>query len=130
MSDDLTQRLVKCPGWKWVRGLLMRTHEGDVCDVSYVSESGAPVHESYTEDEGWAKIVGAIPVAADPLLPGWVLRLVRDAWSAPNAHTMPWLSGSAWDVRLDRHLCDDTGFSGVTELDALVTALAAAPVKA
>jgi len=117
------RRLVKCPGWKWVRGLLMRTHEGDVCDVSYVSESGAPVHESYTEDEGWAKIVGTIPVATDPLLPGWVLRLVREATDDPRANTTH-LNGG-WVVANGRMNAQIFQMRD-TELEALVDALESA----
>ena len=89
MSDDLMRRLVKCPGWRWFRHLLMRADDGGVYDVHYVSETGAPVHDAYMEHGGWVKTVGGIPVATDPFLPGWTLLLVRKASGDPYAHTCP-----------------------------------------
>lgn len=117
-DDELMRRLVKCPRWEWTRGLLGHDSVAG-CDVLVTSVRDGVPHDRHDNPL-------SVPVADDPLLPGWVLRLVREATDDPGAHAV--LREGRWFVVNGKmhaqvfRMCD-------TEIEALVLALEAAPVK-
>lgn len=90
--------------------------------VEDVSESGHPIVRSYRGQHT------RVPDLADPLLPGWLLHLLRER-TGPGTHAHPdVVAGGGWDVWVDRAEPGSPAVwrcigSGDTEIDALLAAL-------
>ena len=119
-GDDLAKRAVKCKAWRWMRGMM--TNWGRVLAVD--TNGYAHIWEQAVT---LAPMPGdAVPDLADPATVGCILALVREAWEAPDAHTMRyWRPDNtfAWlCVSPDARLPTRQSY-GETEAEALVVAL-------
>lgn len=126
MTDEelkIARALVKCSAWKWLPGMLLRdltrSKRGRVHKVGndWVVYFGINSESRYRcETVGYS----VVPDITDPATLGCIVRLVRDARSAPSASTLKVSTG--WSVWSDKRL----GL-GRTEAEALLRALQAAP---
>ena len=120
-----------CKGWRWMPGMLARPIKYPmlglrvlILDDPYIwlstvgAEAGPP---------RMIADVNATPDLADPATLGCLLALVRKAWGDPGIYAAPQADAPP---RLVPGVClpDDSVISGgVTEAEALVLALEAAP---
>jgi hypothetical protein len=137
MSDlhDLARHLVTLPRWRWLPRMVDQ-HGRTVIDVNDGRNAGVPVEWSHPTicrivemyehpNDARAEWADAIPDLTDPATLGCLLALVREAYTAPHAHTRYSRSYGQWEVMLRHNLCRD--LCGPTEAAALVAALEAAP---
>ena len=132
--EELGRRAVACKGWRWMPGMLakrpgfrggsVRIHDGCEADGMACGWWEVP---SATESGAFdGSISGFIPDLTDPATLGCLLALVREAWSCPTVCVVH--EGSdhpdPWAVRARRG--EALGI-GVTEAEALMLALEAAP---
>lgn len=119
---DLPLRAVGCRHWRWMPGM----HGADEGDPEHVLVCGGVV-----QAELWDRQKTRLPVW-HPATLGCLLALVREAWDRPDTYAcnMDGYDGQAWICIVD----DVPGwpyevahFDGLTEAEALVVALEAAP---
>jgi hypothetical protein len=118
----LARRAVACKGWRWMDG--MRALDGDgACGFRLTENSGLPGHPEPVVDDAW------LPDLTDSATLGCLLALVREAWKGYRL----WLEWNdegqnyqlAWWREFDKGSHQHVW--GVTEAEALVAALEAAP---
>ena len=135
-AEELGRRAVACNGWRWMKRMSARPgiSAGELGRI-IVDEvrDGVPIRWHFEGDlsfslwRKWASdLSAAIPDLTDPATLGCLLALVREAWSCPTVCVVH--EGSdhpdPWAVRARRG--EALGI-GVTEAEALVLALEAAP---
>lgn len=156
----LGRRAVACRGWRWLPGMLTlflhRVHRGapageegtrDTVEVMSARIAADGVHRIIEDDPNGDEAVGylqptarnalaaqrdhqrhEVPDFRDPCTVGGLLALVREAWGEPTLSTSwsEWWSveSNAWPATR----C--AAMSGITEAEALVSALEAAPCPA
>jgi hypothetical protein len=115
----LARRLVACRGWRWMPGMSARRWSGHG-EVSAVARVSAPARETPWLSEGW------LPDLSDPATLGCLLALVREAWGPAYGTGRPHLRPTAtgWFVASCGY---PVAPEGLTEAEALVAALEAAP---
>ncbi len=116
---DLARRAVACKGWRWMPGMSARRWSGHG-EVSAVARVSAPARETPWLSEGW------LPDLSDPATLGCLLALVREAWGPAYGTGRPHLRPTAtgWFVASCGY---PVAPEGLTEAEALVAALEAAP---
>lgn len=143
MSDDTTiielaRRAVKCKGWRWLPGMLVRWKGGEMYGRAWwcMRLDCDGLGGSVLNDESYGVTVGAHdtdpvedlqPDLSDPATLGCLLALVREAWGEPTLAARMNTAGR-WIVE-PGGLESDLPIvgRGVSELEALVAALEAAP---
>ena len=109
--------IAAAPWWRWRAGLTMECG----CIVLDVSAAGHPILEREAGRQGHTRV----PDFADPLLPGWLLHLLRARTGdqTVSARHMPYYS-VWWGCGLaDRPDESRVYGEGPTEIDALLSAL-------
>ena len=139
MSIELARRAVACKHWRWAPGMLSRCstdtrravyrwlagldtrHYGTVCVVE--DNYGRPWHHGVL---AWEPTPDDLPDLSDPATVGCLLALVREAWGDPCLHVglLPARWGVWTSQNMPLHECVG---KGLTEAEALVAALEAAP---
>lgn len=128
---ELTRRAVAAKGWRWMPGMRL------------VTLSSLATVRLHAADEPFAEWPGFesdwLPDLDDPATLGCLLALVREAWGDGEAlgiaaHAMPLIDRDGlvamWHVWIDENFMDSRMVGrGVTETEALVAALEAAPGK-
>ena len=132
MTDEqiaLARRAVACRGWWWMPG--MRTT--DAMRVVH-DETAFPGRPCAIREGGWVDtspprpLGAAIPDLTDPATLGCLLALVRKAWAYPSAQVAPMFTvGAGWLTYTNDDGDRDHRFYGISEAEALVAALEAAP---
>ena len=121
---ELAKRAVACKGWRWMPRMV------DTPGRTFVeyADCGEAAWLWVAEDGcEWLPVEGRLPDLNDPATLGWLLRLVREAWSDPYVYAMRLnVRRQIWVVHVpsDRH---NIRGEGDTEAEALVAALEAAP---
>lgn len=111
--------IASLPGWRWCPGL------ATLCGHRVTSvEGGVYVHVRQRAGQAWHEVLlhDPKPDPADPLLPGWLLHLLRERHGA-HVLTAPAADGSCWAVWGDGRTLACAG----AELDALAAALRGSP---
>jgi len=146
--NELAQRAVACPGWRWMPGMLAIHPNFRDVRVSHVGRTGMRGACRYASPMGgvsWAVVALPLPTSSDvlpdltdPATLGCLLVLVREAWDvgygenkyayiAVNPPVTPHM-GEPWSVVVCDHNGEwPFGFDGDTEAEALIEALEAAP---
>ena len=113
--NDLAKRAVACRHWRWMPGMLwLLINEDGVC---YNCDRVTQANLVFSD---------ALPDLTDPATVGCLLALVREAWGAPCLYVglLPARWGVWTSQNLPLHECVG---KGLTEAEALVAALEAAP---
>ena len=113
--NELAQRAVACRHWRWMPGMLwLLINEDGVC---YNCDRVTQANLVFSD---------ALPDLTDPATVGCLLALVREAWGAPCLYVglLPARWGVWTSQNLPLHECVG---KGLTEAEALVAALEAAP---
>jgi len=111
--------IAAAPWWRWRAGLTMECG----CIVLDVSAAGHPILEREAGRQGHTRV----PDLADPLLPGWLLHLLRER-TGPKANVTTYSEEAHWVVwavrpgPAGRPRWVRAGI-GPTEIDALLAAL-------
>ena len=107
MMEELARRAIACDRWRWLPGML-------------ALDTGLRLDE-VTDD--WE---AELPDLEDPATLGCLLALVREAWGDPCLHIglLPARWGVWTSQNMPLHECVG---KGLTEAEALVAALEAAP---
>jgi hypothetical protein len=118
-ATDLEKRAVACKAWKWMPGML--TNWGRVL---WVDNTHAFIWERAVT---LGRMPGdAVPDLTDAATIGCLLALVREAWEAPDAHTMRyWRPDNtfAWLCVSPDAMLPTRQSYGETEAEALVVSL-------
>lgn len=132
---ELGQRAVACPGWRWLSGMLVTG--ADTLTARIVDDGEA----IWQDRGGWWSVAAAagpftgsvpmLPDLADPGTCGALLALVREAWGDMSLCVIPereagWIVA---DSLCSSVLCGGRYFRGASEVEALIAALEAAPVR-
>jgi hypothetical protein len=104
----LARRAVACKGWRFMGGMLL-------ADGVWQARVG--------EGWRWKEDAELLPVLEDPATLGCLLALVREALNSPHTHVLYVDGLGRWECA-DRHSVHG---SGMTEAEALLDALEAAP---
>lgn len=118
--NALAQRLVACNRWRWMPGMRYSTDSWRTEGFDRVPERMDTV--AYAD---WLT-PGRLPDLSDPGTLGCLLALVREAWGLPGAYFRGgWIFNDNGGSPED----DDeiSGENGMSEAEALVAALEAAP---
>ena len=128
-AEALGRRAVACNGWRWLPGMLatngammigQQVGSEELIFADPADEGAAPhwVWPSHLRD--WC------PNLTDPATLGCLLALVREAWGRHSVITMPGFGRWGIGFLVDGGI-QSLGVSGLTEAEALVAALEAAP---
>ncbi len=117
---QLAQRAVACKHWRWKPGMLIKADE-DIDRICIAWEDG--MLECRDIEIIGDQIAEVLPDLDDPATLGCLLALVREAWGDQRINTLPTTDGG-WAVADGD---DDWICTGMTETEALVAALEAAP---
>lgn len=139
--EELGRRAVACKHWRWMPGMVDSGTGGRLVATTGTDDMGRSGRwaEDVTGDawlSDWGQIdFYATPDFTDPATLGFLLNIIRDAWSDPYASCLG--DESSWEVTVrceEYELPGDPGgprcekvFMGQTEAEALVKALEAAP---
>ncbi len=117
------QRAVACRRWRWMPGMLACLEGCRPIRITEINDAGNALQEA-----GW------LPVLDDPATVGCLLALVREAWGDPRLVAMDQGdAGPRWTlVRWDEEWGTVDArpghpITGLTEAEALIAALEAAP---
>ena len=113
--NELAKRAVACKHWRWMPGMLwLLINEDGVC---YNCDRVTQANLVFSD---------ALPDLTDPATVGCLLALAREAWGDPCLHVglLPARWGVWTSQNMPLHECVG---KGLTEAEALVAALEAAP---
>ena len=124
MMEELARRAVACDRWRWMPGMLglspkagrWRVEQADLTALCGAGAGPASIHEAGV----W------LPDLDDPATVGCLLALVREAWGDRCLHVG--LLPARWGVWTSQNMpLHESVGKGLTEAEALVAALEAAP---
>lgn len=123
MTDDLAlaRRVVTCRGWRWLPGMLALEWAAPGMSLT----GGRP----FRVDDGWHEVGVYAPDLTDAATLGCLLALVREAWGDPGMFVRPRGSKMRPDWAVFTGANSDIVCAALSEAEALVAALEAAPCR-
>ena len=131
MTDEmiaLGRRAVACRGWRWTPGMRTTDAMRTIHDPYLWPDRPSAIREGTWVDTAVPRPLGDhFPDLTDPATLGCLLALVREAHQCPEAHVYYATVSRLWVVRWGAVGVGQRSVDALTEAEALVAALEAAP---